>query len=100
VSDPARHNQLQPLPEASPGLEIVLAQYHRAVTRAAMADPAERASALEEARRLVGVAVAVRRRAEARAADGTPAAAPARSATSTLSVDRADMAVSPGLMNA
>ena len=43
-------------------LAIVHARYDRELTRAATGDPAERARALAEARRLVNVAVALRER--------------------------------------
>lgn len=76
-------------------LEIVHAQYLRAVSHLATADPAQREWALAEARRLLGVAVAVRRGAKALTDD--PSAA-ARAADGDMSApiarDRNDTAVS------
>jgi hypothetical protein len=94
MSNPIRNDHRHAVCEARSALEIIHAQYHRALTRAARSESAERAGALAEARRLLGVAVAVRRRARARDADRIAAAAAAQSATSTFSVDREDMAVS------
>jgi hypothetical protein len=64
-------------PEARSALEIIHAQYHRAMRRAARGDSAERASAFAEARRLLGVAVALRGRTSARDAEASAAAVPA-----------------------
>jgi hypothetical protein len=42
--------------------ELVHAQYWRALARIAKGEPADRAAAFAEARRLIGIAVALRRR--------------------------------------
>jgi hypothetical protein len=51
--------------ELGPSLEIVHAQYHRAVALATRGEPADRAAAFAEAQRLVEVAVALRARVTA-----------------------------------
>jgi hypothetical protein len=59
----------EPQPLLRSLLGIVDAHYHRAVARARTADAAERAAALAEARRLIGVAAALRANAVADAPD-------------------------------
>jgi hypothetical protein len=58
------------LPETKSALAIVHAQYWRALARAAAGEPAERAGAFAEARRLLGVAVALHRGVGAEGDDG------------------------------
>jgi hypothetical protein len=62
VGDPVPEDPRPERSEARSALEIVHAQYHRALTLAARSEPAERAAALAEARRLLAVAVALRAR--------------------------------------
>jgi hypothetical protein len=78
VPDDDRENDHRETPpEASSALEIIHAHYHRAMRRAARGESAERASAFAEARRLLGVAVALRARTGARDAEASAAAVPA-----------------------
>ncbi len=72
MSDCTQEDHRLALHEARAALEIVHAQYHRALTRAARAESAERASALGEARRLLGGGCA-----RARDPEGSAAAVPA-----------------------
>jgi hypothetical protein len=81
MSDPVVDDRRRALSEARSALAIVHAQYWRALTRAATAGPARRASALVEARRLVGVAVALRGRIAAQGADAIAESASATSPT-------------------
>jgi hypothetical protein len=67
--------------EARSALGIVHAQYWRALTCAAKGGAAERANALVEARRLLGVAVALRGRIAAQDADPIAASASAKRPT-------------------
>jgi hypothetical protein len=60
MSYPVADDDRQARPGAGSALEIVHAQYHRALALAASGEPAERAVALAEARRLVKVAVELR----------------------------------------
>jgi hypothetical protein len=60
MSDPVPEDHRQARSEAESALEIVHAQYHRALKRAARGESTERAGALAEARRLLKVAVALR----------------------------------------
>jgi hypothetical protein len=62
VGDPAPEDPRPARYEAGSALEIVHAQYHRALTLAARSESAERPAALAEARRLLTVAVALRAR--------------------------------------
>jgi hypothetical protein len=78
ISNPAPEDHPQaPAPTAS-ALGIVHAQYHRALTLAESGEPAERAAARDEARRLLEVAVALRRRVSDQDVGGTTARVPAQ----------------------
>jgi hypothetical protein len=77
ISDPVPEDHREARSEAGPALEIVHAQYHRALTRAARGEAAERAGALAEARRLLKVAVGLRRRVSDQDVGGIAARVPA-----------------------
>jgi hypothetical protein len=77
MSDPVPEDHRQARSEAESALEIVHAQYHRALKRAARSEAAERAGALAEARRLLKVAVALRGRVTDQDAGGVAARVPA-----------------------
>jgi hypothetical protein len=62
ISDPVAEDRRSAPSETACALEIIRAQYDRELARAARGNPAERAAALAEARRLVKVAVALRGR--------------------------------------
>jgi hypothetical protein len=77
TSGPVREDHRQARSEARSSLEIVHAQYHREVTRAARSEAAERAGALAEAHRLLKVAVALRGRVTREDVGGIAARVPA-----------------------
>ena len=62
TADPFAEDRRHAPSDARSALAIVHARYDRELARAATGDPAERARALAEARRLVNVAVALRHR--------------------------------------
>ena len=62
TADPIAEDRRHAPSDAGSALAIVHTRYDRELARAATGDPAERARALAEARRLVNVAVALRHR--------------------------------------
>jgi hypothetical protein len=60
VSDAVPDDDREALPEPRSSLGIVYAQYQHALARATTSDPADRAGAFAEARRLLQVAIALR----------------------------------------
>jgi hypothetical protein len=76
MSDRSEDQRQRALVHARCALGIVHAQYWRALKRASSADPLERARAIAEARRLLGVAVALSRRACAPQAEEITGAGP------------------------
>jgi hypothetical protein len=78
MSDRSEDQRQRALVHARCALGIVHAQYWRALKRASSADPIERARAIAEARRLLGVAVALSRRACTLQAEEITGAGPAK----------------------
>lgn len=60
ITDPPARNRRDVPFEVRSTLEIIHAQYHRELARAARGEPAERAGALAEVRRLLEVVVTLR----------------------------------------
>jgi len=79
MSDPGRPAPRLALSEANAALAIVHAQYWRALARATTGEPADRAGAFAEARRLLAVAVALRGRENSQDATRARNPAPAKS---------------------
>jgi hypothetical protein len=72
ITDPPTRDHRSAPSDVGSVLEIIHAQYHRELARAAGGDPAEPAGALAEARRLVRLAVALRGGVATREVDHIP----------------------------